>query len=166
MSSGIRKVLGLVLTLAVFGLSLRADSRTPFEADAVAEWAGTYGYHRTNSTMSLSLVISPEGRFTAFMGGCFGNFEVNHGSVAYRDAMLLLDPKLPIERGFTWESPAMIPVRFRGRVYLVGADRASEFANAIHSDSGKCRNSCQDFFVRDDLELSAEARAYSPSAWR
>lgn len=85
------------------------------------------------STTSHTLIISREGRFTLIESGCFGSSEVNRGSVAYRGGILRLDPTLPVGAGFTSESRGMIPVRFGGRVYLVGVDRVTEFTNAINA---------------------------------
>jgi hypothetical protein len=142
---------GFVPTLAmsaiVLGFALRADSSTV--ADSASRWAGAYHYHQPNSTMSLRLVITPESRFSLSMGGCFGSPQINHGRVVFRNGAVVLDPALPVEQGFTYESRIMIPMRLGGRLYLVGTDRVAEFAAAVAAGSEPCGEYCSNFFVRE-----------------
>lgn len=152
MGACIRSTLALVVTAAVFGLALRADART-FEADSASQWAGAYWLSDPNSTMTLLLIITPESEFGLTEGGCFGSSQINHGRVTYRDGMLRLDPKLPVEQGFTSESTTMIPITFREKRYLVGTNRVGEFVATTHGGIGDCGGACPGFFVREgDLE--------------
>jgi len=152
MSTYFRSTLALVLTAAVFGFALRADART-FEADSASEWAGAYWLNDGNSTMTMRLIITPESGFKLIQGGCFGSSETNHGSVTYRDGALELNPKLPVEQGFTFESKSMIPISFREKRYLVGTDRVAEFVAMTHGGTGDCGGACRGFFILEsDLE--------------
>jgi hypothetical protein len=152
MSTSIQSTLALVLTSAVFGLALRADART-FEADSASAWAGAYRLNQPNSSMTQELIITPESGFQLIEGGCFGSFPVNHGSVTYRNGVLELNPKFPVEQGSTFESGKLLPISFREKRYLVSADRVGEFVATTHGGSGDCAGACAGFFVREsDME--------------
>lgn len=127
-------VIACVLTSAVFGLALRADSLSPHDRDSAAEWAGIYWYRVPNSTMDYRLIILAKSRYRLILGGCFGSSELDHGDVTYRDGILKLHPRDPVESGFI--STTLVPVRRDSGLYLVNAEYS---------------------FVRESgLELSAE----------
>ena len=153
-----RTVLALALILAVPGFALRADARI---RDSASQWAGAYHLHWPSSTASYSLVISPGSRFTLTEIGCFGNSEVSHGSVAYRDGVLLLDPSPAAAEGFVSLLRTMVPVRWDGVLYLVDEDRVTNFASAVKSGSEECRIYCSAFFGLESDLAKAEARWYA-----
>jgi hypothetical protein len=146
--SYILKTCALVLTSAVFGFALRADAGT-HESNSVSEWAGEYWFDLPNSTMAMQLVITPDSRFTLTDIGCFGNSEINHGSVSFEDGVLLLNPRPWDQPLFGIGSNAMVPVHWRDKLYLVQANRVGDFAEAIKTEAVNCRDHCQGFFVRE-----------------
>lgn len=122
-----RKNQFLLLALAIpsIFLGIRADvSAAPHSA---AEWAGVYTHRVDTSTMVYRLIITRDSRFKLILGGCFGNSEVDHGTVAWRDGELILRPSAPVEFGFPRESERMVPVRSGTRLYLFADDPLMQF---------------------------------------
>jgi hypothetical protein len=147
-NSQILKTLALALIATVFGCALRADAST-YKSDSASEWSGDYWYQVPHSTISMQLVITRDSRFHLTDIGCFGSSEINHGSVVFRDGVLVLDPELPSEQGFGYQSKAMIPVNWKERLYLVNSNRVGEFIEAIREGAETCTRYCQGFFIRE-----------------
>ena len=119
----------LAITSAVTGLALRADTRDLGDAEALSALSGAYWYRLPNSTIDWRLIITSGGRFNLHLGGCFGSSEVNDGNVAYRDGVLTLDPRIPMNQG-NGIATTFIPILRQGRVYLVEPDRLFELTEA------------------------------------
>lgn len=152
-------LVALTLASAVSGLTLRSDARAP-EADSAAAWAGAYSLSPLNSTMSFDLVIGADSRYRLKMAGCFGTNEVERGSVAHHDGLLILKPGSTDPGQFPLGSKILIPVRHEGRLYLVTSDRAGAFLNAMFTDRLNCHEEgCESFFMRDSDVVLTDFRA-------
>lgn len=130
------------------------------------EWAGKY-FRGDGLGVNVHVTVAPKSGFTFAWYGCLGRYDVNYGTVSASNGRLALGFELPnSQRGFEGIPEAFVPVRWGERLYLLGADQAKEFANAVNSGREPCQRFCSEFLLREGDELiDVEGAPGLPPDW-
>jgi hypothetical protein len=98
-------------------------------------WAGRY-YRGDGLGMNVTVELAPKAGFVFTWTGCMGLYDRNDGAVAEKDGRLDLAFTFPnVQQGFRGLAPALVPVKWGERRYLIASDQLRGFANDVNGGS-------------------------------
>jgi hypothetical protein len=110
------------------------------------QWAGDY-YAGDGLGVNTSLAIAPDTGFVFEWHGCLGLYDRNYGGVAWTNGRIHLSFTFENQReGFQGIAPALIPISWGSRRYLVPADDIVGFCNNINEGT-EPRTSIRGFYL-------------------
>lgn len=133
------------------------------EAD---EWTGEYRFG-DGLGVNVRLLFAPKAGFVYSWRGCFGQYDLNYGSVEWSDNKLSLQFDRENKRGaFFGLSPEFVPVRWGERHYLLAPDEMIDFANQVNAGFEPC-SPCGSFLLKKgDENKSVDGQPDLPTEFK
>jgi hypothetical protein len=121
------------------------------------DWAGEY-YAGDGLGVNTTLALAPGAGFVFEWHGCLGLYDRNYGTVTATNGVIRLACAFENQqKGFQGIAPALVPIAWGSRHYLVPATEVIDFCNSVN-DGGEPRTDMHGtFFLRTGDEKKAVA---------